>query len=98
MKYMLVLIFNRFAAGIWIASISAEIFAFNSSVYSVFPFLFLHASILVGSTSNAVTDFSSNWNKKAFLNPCLNPFLRFTNDDPAEWILIGSFDPCTLTR
>ena len=39
MKYTLVLLCPRFAAGIWIASISAGVFAFNCSMYGVFAFL-----------------------------------------------------------
>ena len=97
-KYMLVLLCPRVAAGIWIASISAGFFSSNSSVYGILPFLFPHASILVGSTLNAVADSLSTWYTKDFLIPCFNPFLQFLNSEPAEWIRIGSSDPCTLTR
>ena len=98
MKYTLVLFCPQVAAGIWIASISAGVFAFNSSVYSFFPFLFTRASILVRPTSNEVVDSTSRWNTKDFLKPCPNQFLWFHNADPKEWTRIGSFDPCTLTR
>ena len=78
------------------ASISAGVFAFNSSVHRVFPFLFLRASILVGLTLNAVTDSLSPWKTKYFVTPCTNPFLRFPNAELLGWISIGSCGPCTL--
>ena len=98
MNYTLVLFFPQVADGIRMASISTGVFSFNSSVFSIFPFLFLRKSILVGSTSNDMADSSSPWNTKDFATPCPNPFLRFTDADPAEWIRIGYCDPYTLTR
>ena len=74
---MLVLFCPQVAAGIWIASISTGVFAFNSSVYGIFPLLFPHVSILVGSTSDAVAESSSPWNTNDFVTPCPNLFLRF---------------------
>ena len=78
-------------------SISAGVSALNSSVYGILTVLFLHARILVRSTSNAVADSSSPWNTKDFLTPCTNQFLQFPNADLSEWIRIGSCDPCTFT-
>ena len=73
-------------------------FAFNSSVYVIFPFLFLRTRILDGSTSNAVADSSIPWNTKALLTPYHNPFMQFPNAETAEWIRIGSCDPCTFDK
>ena len=81
---MLVLVFPRVADGIRMASISAGVFALNSSVYGIFPFLFPHESILVGSTSNAVDDSLSPWNTNDFVKPCPNTFLQFPNVETAE--------------
>ena len=67
MKYTLVFFFPQDADGIRMASISAGVFAFNSYVYGILPFLFLRTNILT---------------------PCPNPFLRFTDSEPAEWIRI----------
>ena len=98
MKYKLVLFCTRVADGIRMDSISAGVFALNISVYSIFPFLFPRASILVGLTSNAVAGSSSTWNTKDFLTPCPNQFMQFTIAEMAEWIRIGSRDPCSLKR
>ena len=77
-KSMLVLFCPWVAAGIWIASISAGSFSFNSSVYGILPLLFLRVIILVGLTSNAVADSSSPWYTKTFLTSCHNPFLQIS--------------------
>ena len=61
-------------------------------------FLFPRASILVGSTLNAVADYLSPWYTKVFLNPCPNPSLKFPNAVLAEWIRIVSGDTCNFTR
>ena len=98
MTYTLMLFCPRVTAGIWMSSIAAEVFEFNNSVYGVLPFLFPRASILAGLNSNAVAESLSTWNTKSFLTPCPNPFLRFPNAEPAEWIRIRSCDTCTLTR
>ena len=82
-KYKLVLFCPQVAGGIWMDSISAGFFAFNSSVYGIFPFLFPRASILVGSTSNAVDDSLSPWNTNNSFTSCPNPFLPFVSSDPA---------------
>ena len=63
------------ADGIRMASIYAGVFAFNSSVYGIFPLLFLRAIIFFGSTSNAVANSSSPWNTKDLVTPFPNPFL-----------------------
>ena len=88
MKYSLVLFCPWVVDGVQMASISAGVFAFNISVYSVFPFLFLCARILVRSTSNVMADSSIPWNTKDFLTLCTNPFLQFSNADPEDWIRI----------
>ena len=95
---MLVLFCPHIYDGVRMASIYAGVFAFNSSVYGIFPFLFPRASILVRSTSNVMANYSSPWNTKYFLTPCPNAVLRFPNAYPEEWIRIGYFDPCTMTR
>ena len=74
-KYTMVLFYTRISAGIWMASISAGVSAFSSSVYGVLPVLFPCASIFFGSTLNVMADSSSPWNTKAFLTPCPNSFL-----------------------
>ena len=66
------------------ASIYAKVFAFNSFVCGIFPFLFSRARILIGSTLNAVADSLSPWNTKDFVTPCPNPFLLFSNADMAS--------------
>ena len=65
------------------ASIYAGDFSFNSSVYGIFPFLFPHIIILVGLALNAVADSLSPCDTKDYVTPCINPFLKFPNTDPA---------------
>ena len=97
-EYTLMLFCPWAADGTRMASISAGVFSFNSSMYIIFPFLFLRTSILVGSTSNYVADFSSPLNTKDIMTKCPNTFLQFSYADPAEWIRIRSCDPFTLNK
>ena len=66
--------------------------AFNSYMFGIF-FLSPCVSILVRSTSNVVANFLRPWNTKGFVTLCPNPFLQFPAE-LAEWLRIGSFDPC----
>ena len=77
-KYTLVLFFPWVAFGVWIASISYGVFAFNNSMYGIFPFLFSHPRIFFRSTLNIVDDSLSPLNIKGFVTPCPNPFLKFS--------------------
>ena len=61
-----------------------------------FPILFPRVIILVGSTSNAVADFSSPWNMKGFVTLCPIPLKIFPSANLAECISIRGCNLFTL--